>query len=264
MTNHDNSDKEQPLQRLPIRARRVLDGDGQQSVDSTVYCPRHEKSVAVAGCEGCNRFHALHFDAVTRASSVVCYSHAPESGRAPEASPRRVLDGPADPLAPLSAILTRDVLCVRPETSVEEIRALMLDRGISGLPVVDADGKPVGVVSRGDVLRADRDRGDAEELERVALRPEEREDLGVGPGFHAYEPSRLTAAEIMTPLVLALHENANVGQAAALMAFEGVHRLPVLSDDGDVVGIVSSLDVLRWFGQRSGYIIPPSATRRHG
>jgi CBS domain-containing protein len=175
-----------------------------------------------------------------------------------------VLDGPADPLAPLSAILTKDVLCVRLETSVEEIRALMLDQGISGLPVVDADGKPLGMVSREDVLRADRDRGDTDELERVEVKPGQHDDLGMGPGFHVYEPARFTAAEIMTPLVLALHENANVGQAAALMAFEGVHRLPVISDDGKVVGIVSSLDVLRWFGQRSGYIIPPSATRRHG
>jgi CBS domain-containing protein len=45
------------------------------------------------------------------------------------------------------------------------------------------------------------------------------------------------------------------------MAFEGVHRLPVVSDGGEVVGILSALDVLRWFGRRAGYLIPPSRPR---
>ena len=63
----------------------------------------------------------------------------------------------------------------------------------------------------------------------------------------------------MSPVVLSVHESCNIGQAAALMAFEGVHRLPVVGDLGEVVGILSSLDVLRWFGRRSGYLIPNRA-----
>ena len=86
----------------------------------------------------------------------------------------------------------------------------------------------------------------------------------MGPGFHVYEPAKLTAGDVMSPLVLTLHESSNIGQASSLMAYEGVHRLPVVSDEGRVVGILSSLDVLRWFGRRSGYLIPPGVVHRHG
>ena len=43
------------------------------------------------------------------------------------------------------------------------------------------------------------------------------------------------------------------------MAYEGVHRLPVVSDDGRVVGLVSSIDVLAWMGRHSGYVLPERA-----
>jgi CBS domain-containing protein len=249
---------EQGLPRLNIRTQRTRGGDGVEAVDTTVYCPIQERSVGVTECEGCNKFHALHFDPTTRTSSVVCYSHGPG---APEASPRGGMSGPADPRTPLVEMMTAEVICVRAETSLDEVRALMIDRGIGGLPVVDADGKPIGMVSRADVLRVERDRGETEE---VTARPRPRDDLVAGEGLHVYEPTRITAGEAMTPMVLALHESSNVGQAASLMAFEGIHHLPVVSDAGRVVGILSSLDVLRWFGQRSGYLIPPGASRRHG
>lgn len=249
---------EQRIPKLNIRTQRTRGGDGAESVDTTVYCPIQEKSVGVADCEGCNKFHALHFDPATRTSSVVCYSHG---ATAPEGPPRQATFGPADPRTPLGEIMTAEVICVRPETSIDEVRALMIDRGIGGLPVVDAGGKPIGIVSRADVLRAERDRGDTDE---VTARPRRRDEPGgLGEGLHVFEPTRVTAGEVMSPTVLALHEGSNVGQAASLMAFEGVHRLPVVSDAGRVVGILSSLDVLRWFGRRSGYLIPPGASRRH-
>ena len=117
-------------------------------------------------------------------------------------------------------------------------------------------------MSRSDVLRADRDGDDTQEFQRVAARPTPHDGLDLGAGFRVYAPGTLTAAAVMTPVVLALPENANIGQAAALMAFEGVHRLPVVSNDGRVVAILSSLDVMRWFGQHSGYLIPPGVARR--
>jgi CBS domain-containing protein len=63
----------------------------------------------------------------------------------------------------------------------------------------------------------------------------------------------------MTPVTFVLPENASIAQAAALMAYEGVHRIPVVSCSGDIVGLVSSLDVLRWLGQASGYLVPACA-----
>jgi CBS domain-containing protein len=60
----------------------------------------------------------------------------------------------------------------------------------------------------------------------------------------------------MSHLVFSLPEGATVPQAAALMAYEGVHRAPVVSVDDRVVGIVSSLDVLKWLGRHYGFVVP--------
>ncbi|XXT25141.1 CBS domain-containing protein [Sorangium sp. So ce429] len=103
---------------------------------------------------------------------------------------------------------------------------------------------------------------DTEESQRVALQPDEIAPLDIEQGFHVYEPIQTTAREVMTPVVLHLHESASIRQAASLMAYEGVHRLAVTSDDGKLVGILSSLDVLRWFGRSCGYLIPPPARKR--
>ena len=57
----------------------------------------------------------------------------------------------------------------------------------------------------------------------------------------------------MTPVAFTLEETAPLAYAAALMATEGVHRLPVVALDGKVVGILSSMDVLRWMAEASGF-----------
>jgi CBS domain-containing protein len=64
----------------------------------------------------------------------------------------------------------------------------------------------------------------------------------------------------MTPLALALPEGATVSRAAALMAYEGVHRIPIVSDDGVVVGILAAVDVLRWLATSSGYALGAQST----
>jgi CBS domain-containing protein len=97
---------------------------------------------------------------------------------------------------------------------------------------------------------------------RVSARPTERDRLDLEPGLRVYEPAPLTAGDVMSPVAFSLPESSNIGQAAALMAFEAVHGLPVVADAGEVVGIVSALDILRWFGQCSGYLIPPVHERR--
>jgi CBS domain-containing protein len=65
------------------------------------------------------------------------------------------------------------------------------------------------------------------------------------------------ARDVMMPLVFSLAETATVGQAAALMAAEGIHRVVVTARDGSLLGIVSSLDVMRWLAEREGWLIKP-------
>ncbi|WP_437593547.1 CBS domain-containing protein [Sorangium sp. So ce1000] len=245
-----------------IRNAHIVGDDGERSVLATVYCPLRERSATVRECESCRRFQALHFDKTSRTTSVVCHADQAAPG-AGEADPLRKagVDVPVDPETPLAEIMTRDVICVRPEVALDDITALLVRYEISGMPVVDAAGRPVGMVSRADVLRAADERGDTEESQRVTSRSGELAPLEMEHGFHVLEPVRITARDVMTPVVVQLHESASIRQAASLMAYESVHRLPVVSDDGKVVGILSSLDVLRWFGRCCGYLIPPARKR---
>jgi len=127
--------------------------------------------------------------------------------------------------APLSLIMARKVTCVRQDLDASEARARILSRGVSGLPVVDNWGRAVGVVSKTDLV-----------------------ENAIGD-----EPSGRQVADIMTPLVFSLTPDSSIGQAAALMAYEGVHRVVVVDGSGYVVGLVSSLDIARWLGRRAGH-----------
>jgi CBS domain-containing protein len=142
------------------------------------------------------------------------------------AEPHRDLDSPLAEAAsePVSRIMTRKVTCVRGDMSAAEARARMLSRGVSGLPVVDNWGRAIGVVSKTDLV----------EHEVTAS-------------------SQKTVNEIMMPMVFALGQEMSIGQAAALMAYEGIHRVIVVDDGGYLVGVVSSLDLARWLGWHSGH-----------
>ena len=262
MTTLGPTGGERQIPHHTIRNAHIVGDDGEESVVASVYCPLRERSTAVRECESCRRFHALHFDKSSRTTSVVCHAGQAAQGTA-EADPLRSVgvDVPVNPETPLAGIMTRDVICVRPEVPLDQITALLVRHEISGMPVVDTAGRPVGMVSRADVLRATEERGDTEEARRVASRSGEAAPLEMEQGFHVYEPVSVTARDVMTPVVVQLHESASIRQAASLMAYEGVHRLPVVSDDGKVVGILSSLDVLRWFGRCCGYLIPPARKR---
>ncbi len=147
---------------------------------------------------------------------------------------------------PVSAVMTSDVVCVQKDLSVETLTALFLERGFSGAPVVDENGLPIGLVSKTDLVREQHDGGGLEEWEPLCVRVGGGVEYELDPEFHAAPIARATVADIMMSIVFALPENATVAKAAALMAHEGVHRIPVVSSGGQVVGVLSSLDILGW------------------
>ncbi|MEU8510389.1 CBS domain-containing protein [Kitasatospora sp. NPDC048722] len=131
--------------------------------------------------------------------------------------------------------MTSPVVRVAPETGFREIVALLTDYDITGVPVVDAEGRPLGVVSEADLLRtlaAQEDTG--------SLLPAP-ESAQVGPGGTA------TAADLMTTQPVCTTPGTSVVAAARLMSRHGLKRLPVLDEDGRVIGMVSRGDLLRVF-----------------
>ena len=157
--------------------------------------------------------------------------------------------------APVSAIIESDVGCVTEELTEEELLTFFVVRGVHAAPVVTADGVLTGFVSLVDVQRS-RD-GAREDEPRVVLRG--GGGYALGPGFHM-QPTR-TVSDIMTRPPVYIEASAQLTQAAALMAFEGVARLPVVDGERRVVGVLSALDLLRWMGRQDGYQIPAYTQR---
>lgn len=130
-------------------------------------------------------------------------------------------------------IMTLGAATVRPETSLGEAARLMVEHRISGLPVVDAAGKLVGMITERDFLRGDggeRPRWIAAILDRP---PEEV----------ASELEARRVEEAMSRDVVSVGSEASVGEIVDIMERRNVRRLPVVAD-GKVVGIVSAANLL--------------------
>jgi CBS-domain-containing membrane protein len=135
-------------------------------------------------------------------------------------------------------VMTRNVISVAPGQSVLEAARLMLNNRISGLPVLDASGNLVGIVTEGDFLR----RG---ELGTQRQRPKWVEFL-IGPGRLADEYVRSAGRkveEVMTPDPCTVTEDDTLATVVGLMERRQVKRLPVLRD-GHLVGIVSRANLM--------------------
>jgi CBS domain-containing protein len=135
-------------------------------------------------------------------------------------------------------IMTRNVISVRGDEAVLEAAGLMLQNRISGLPVVDAAGKLIGIVTEGDFLRRD-------EIGTQRRRPKWLEFL-VGPGRLASEYVQAHGRkvdEIMTPDSCSVTEDESLESVVDLMEHRRIKRLPVVRDER-LVGIVSRANLV--------------------
>ncbi len=234
---------------LDVRSIHVLSGDGETSELRRVHCPAHDRTVSLEQCLSCADGGGVTHDAVVRIDYVSC-RHAGAGVGARRQEARATAEG-----TPVSTVMTRDVLAVRPDVGLEALTDALLERGYGGAPVVDRDGRPIGVVSRTDVLEhrlAAGDTGEAMAKGAHVSRGQYRVELG--PGIHAEPPPDDSVADAMTRAALTLPENAPIARAAALMAGRGIHRAIVVSDDGKLSGIVTTSDIVRWVAERAGQL----------
>lgn len=145
---------------------------------------------------------------------------------------------------PVSEVMRQHPHCVTEQQSVEELVSLFLDNGISSAPVMDNEGKPIGFVSKTDVVREIKAKQTGKAAEIVTE---------VRPWWDADRLSHLKVSAIMTLTVFTVSPSTTVANAAAAMAFEGMHHVPVVTDGGELVGMLSALDVLEWIARNAGY-----------
>jgi len=142
---------------------------------------------------------------------------------------------------PISEVMTRSVVCVTEHTSMAILEELLLDHNLSGVPVVDNRGKLVGSISMTDIVR---ELHYQVETAQVSLTGD------LAWGFHV-EPESLIVANLMAPVAFELPVSCPVAKAVSLMATKHTHRVPVVSDDGVLLGIVTAGDIVRHLA-RSG------------
>jgi CBS-domain-containing membrane protein len=136
-------------------------------------------------------------------------------------------------------VMTRQVISVGPESSILEVAQLMLQHSISGLPVVDATGRLVGIVTEGDFLRRS-------EIGTQRRRPRWLEFI-LGPGRLASEYANTSGRkvnEVMTTDVKTVVEDTPLEEVVHLMERYQVKRLPVLRER-DIVGIITRANLFR-------------------
>lgn len=139
-------------------------------------------------------------------------------------------------------VMTTDVVSVGPDTTVRQIAGLLLKHGISAVPVVDAERRPIGMVSEGDLIgRAGADREARRDWWLTLL----AEGEPLSPDFLAYLHSAHRAAHgIMISPVVTVDEETAIDEIARLLADYRIKRVPVVRD-GRIVGIVSRADLVR-------------------
>lgn len=139
-------------------------------------------------------------------------------------------------------IMTHNVVSVQPDTTVVEAAQLMLQHGISGLPVVDRNNHVVGIVTEGDLLRR-AETGTQRERSRWL-------QFFLGPGRLAEDYVRTKGRkveDVMTQSVHTIGADALLSDVVELMERHRIKRLPVLRDDQTIVGIVSRANLVRAF-----------------
>ena len=140
-------------------------------------------------------------------------------------------------------VMTSDVATVTPETPLAKVVELLLRRGIKAVPVVDGQGV-AGIITGGDLLSRG---GMPLSLDMQCALPSTMRDEHV----QCLDFQDLRAADVMSSPVQTLNIRTKVPDALQFMAKGGLKRLPVVSDDGSLMGIVSRADVLRAMGLAS-------------
>jgi CBS domain-containing protein len=150
-------------------------------------------------------------------------------------------------------LMTTDVVTVTPDVSLKEAARAMTDIGVSGLPVLDAEGRLVGIITEADFLAREAGRSERRRLlDTLFSEPFVAEAESVG--------------EAMTTDPVVIYPEASLTEAARVMVNHRVKRLPVVDADGRLQGVISRADVVAAFTRPDDIIedeiredvIPPS------
>jgi CBS domain-containing protein len=136
-------------------------------------------------------------------------------------------------------LMTANPVSINEHATLQDAAALLTKRNISAAPVINDAGRPVGVLSRTDIIRSSSGVKNAPQMLGDFIN-EAKDQLS--------EPTHwdsVSVRQVMTPVVLSIGLHASLAEVCEKMLDRKVHRLFVIDEHGILVGVISALDVLR-------------------
>ena len=140
-------------------------------------------------------------------------------------------------------IMTKKVITIDQDASIEELSGLLLDNNISGVPVVDNDGKMIGIATEGDIIVRDTDLHFPRYFKLL-------DSIIYLESLTKFKNSlkkhlAIKVSEIMTSDVISCSPETPVDDIANTMVENKINRIPVLSADGKPAGIITRADIIK-------------------
>jgi CBS domain-containing protein len=133
-------------------------------------------------------------------------------------------------------LMSNNPISLRAQATVAEAVATLTDRGYGAAPVIDEAGRPVGVLSRADLLIHDRER---------LTHPANAREYPLPEGFGLEEVDGTLVEDLMTPAVFSVTPATPVETVVEQMLALQVHHLYVVDQSGALVGVISGMDIVR-------------------
>jgi len=199
------------LVRNPVQRRIVFGSTEEPTVAEYAFCKHKTASVSLHECMDCKRSERFP-DRSKGETMLLCRGS------------RELIHVSAEhvPPFPLAGLGGQTFACVSANTPWATLVSLTVEGAMDALPVVDADGRPIGMIAKGDLLH------------------------------HSGEGT--TASDVMNPVVHSVPEDAPLSYAVALLAMHGLDHVPIVSLTGKVSGLFGARDAVRLLAEELGYV----------
>lgn len=134
-------------------------------------------------------------------------------------------------------IMTRDVVTIRPDTTLKELTKILIEHRINGVPVVTGDFRIAGVITMTDLLKILRDINYWDNIEKV------KPGIGVKDAL-LKEKEYVTVEKKMTKTVSTVSEDDSIDHVIDLMCKHNIHTIPVVKED-KLVGVIGATDIIK-------------------
>ena len=146
-------------------------------------------------------------------------------------------------------LMNPDIMTVSDDMTTDALARYLIEREISGAPVVDSQGHIIGVVSMTDIGRNIAEPSDIESSRSSDFYRDIVADFTLDKAADSYLEERVTVRDVMTPVIHQIPVTASVAEAARIMVDHHIHRL-IVTQGKEPVGIITSIDILKMVAEQ--------------